>query len=458
MGAGLIDNLPRQPRTIAETGLSLDVLAELALKTIHFHSVLSSQEIADALKLPFGNVIKETLDYLQRERLVDVRAADDPAQVARHYSVSHIGQRRIREMLDHTRYVGPAPVTLEQYIKMVHAQSFANESVTPVALRAALAHLVLDDAIIAQLGPAIIGGKSVFLFGNTGNGKTSIGLGLGALLTGAIWIPYAVEVQGQIVKIFDPLRHRVVPQKNESDSAVLRRKGLLHHLVHGPVDEEVSFILPANQRYDERWLPIRRPLIVGGGELTLANLDLIFDPATRYYEAPQQMKANGGMFLLDDLGRQAVPPREILNRWIVPLDKRVDYLQLATGHRFAIPFDVSIVFATNLDPNALVEESFLRRIRTKLYVPDPTWEQFREIFKREATRHGVAYSEENLHYLIDEYYRKPNRAPRGAHPRDLLDALVDIAKFKNVTPTMSKPLVDAACQFYLMNEHPATSA
>ncbi|MBI5651146.1 MAG: ATP-binding protein [Chloroflexi bacterium] len=458
MGTGLIDHLPRQPRTVAETGLSLSLLAELTLKNIHFQSVLSAQEIADALKLPLGNVIRETLDHLQRERLVDLRASEGAAPVARLYSVSHIGQRRIREMLDHSRYVGPAPVELEQYVQMVHAQSFASEAVTPAAIRAALAHLVLNDDILAHLGPAITGGKSVFLFGNTGNGKTSIGLGLGTLLTGAIWIPYAIEVQGQIIKVFDPLRHRIVPQQTESESAILRRKGLLNQLARGQVELEATFILPANQPYDQRWIPIRRPLIVGGGELTLANLDLIFDPATRYYEAPQQMKANGGMFLLDDLGRQAAAPREILNRWIVPLDRRVDYLQLASGHRFQTPFDVAVVFATNLTPSDLVEESFLRRIRSKLYIPDPTWDQFREIFIHEAAHHGVAYSEQNLQYLISEYYHKPNRAPRGAHPRDLLDALVDIAKFQNCAPTMSKPLVDAACQFYLMNEHPATSA
>jgi hypothetical protein len=250
------------------------------------------------------------------------------------------------------------------------------------------------------------------------------------LLPGTILIPFAVTVDGHIVKIFDALHHESIPEKTSDDDPGLGiRKG---------------------ERYDRRWMLIRRPLIAVGGELMLENLDLVFDPTTKYYEAPYQMKANGGVFLVDDFGRQQVRPRDLLNRWIVPLEKRVDYLTLATGHKIDVPFDALIIFSTNLNPEELVDEAFLRRIRYKIHIVDPTWEEYREIFMREAARKSIPYSEEGLRYIVMEYYVKPKRKPRAVHPRDILDELVDIARFRGLPPALSKDLVDLACQTYFL--------
>ncbi|MBI5301831.1 MAG: ATP-binding protein [Chloroflexi bacterium] len=457
MSSVLPKSIPPPPRSIAETDLSLEFLCDLVIKTIHTHSVLTGQEVADSLKLPFPNIIEKVLDHLRHGRLLDVKGSEGLAESSRQYVVARLGSARVRELMDLSQYVGPAPVSLDAYVKMVNTQARARKEITTAALRTALAQLVLSDTLIEQLGPAVNAVKSVFLFGNTGNGKTSIGLNLGTLLPGTIWVPYTLNVQGQIVKIFDPLRHRVV-SSTLRDDALPSQKSLLSRLdrAHAEGEDAVPIIL-AGQRYDERWVLIRRPLIVGGGEMTLQNLDLIFDPQLKYYEAPQQLKANGGVFLLDDLGRQSVSPREILNRWIVPLEKRVDYLKLRTGHKFQVPFEVLVIFATNLNPADLIDESFLRRIRSKIHVADPTWDQFREIFKREADKRQIPYSEDVFQHLVMEYYLKPKRTPRGAHPRDLLDALVDIARFRQVAPTMSNTLIDAACESYLLKEPQETT-
>ena len=204
------------------------------------------------------------------------------------------------------------------------------------------------------------------------------------------------------------------------------------------------------ERYDKRWVLIKRPMISVGGELVLESLDLSYDTTTKFYEAPFQMKANGGILLIDDFGRQQVSPHALLNRWIVPLEKRIDYLTLVTGRKIDVPFDAMIIFSTNLNPEQLVDEAFLRRIRYKIYIADPSWEDFREILKRAAVAKNVPYSEEGLRYLVMEHYIKPKRKPRGVHPRDLLDELVDIARFRDVPPAMSKELLDLACHTYFL--------
>jgi len=205
-----------------------------------------------------------------------------------------------------------------------------------------------------------------------------------------------------------------------------------------------------SRQQDERWVKIRRPVVAVGGELTLESLDLVFDETSKYYEAPFQVKANGGMFLIDDFGRQRMRPRELLNRWIVPLEKRIDYLTLHTGRKMEVPFDMLIVFSTNLEPKELVEEAFLRRIRHKIHVGNPSFEEYREIFRRVCNVKGVSYDERGLAYLIQEHYLKPKRPLRACHPRDLVDELVDLARFLDISPTLSKDLIDKACEAYFV--------
>ncbi len=436
MDTASIPDVPSQPRSVEETGLTLACLADLALKIIYLRGSIFGHEITDVMRLPFVPVVDETLEYLRRERLVEVRGSSSVGKSSYRYSILDKGHTRARELLKRSQYVGSAPVTLEAYTKMVDAQSLAGLTIPDDALRRALACLVLGDALLDQLGPAINSGKAVFLFGNTGNGKTTIAEAIGSALPGTIWVPYAIGVDDQVVRVFDARHHHPPPEKSEAE----QRSGALRYL-----STKV-------ERFDQRWALVRRPLIVAGGELTLKNLNLIFDPGTKVYEAPYQMKANGGVFLIDDLGRQRMQPRTILNRWIVPLEKRVDYLTLAAGQKMDVPFDVRIIFATNLEPKDLVDEAFLRRIRYKINVPDPTWEEFREIVKREAAERNIAYSEEGCQYLIAEYYTKPRRQPRGVHPRDLLDGLVHLARFRGKTPQMTREMIDFTCLPYFLKQ------
>ena len=422
--------VPSEPHSIEESGLNLAFISDLVLKVMYARGFMMGHEIADAVKLPFANVVDRALDYLRREHLTEVKGSGGLGESSYQYVISDEGRARTRELLNQSQYAGPAPVPLEVYNRSVLAQSMNGQIVTREMMQRSLSHLILGEPVYDQLGPAINSGKSIFLFGHPGNGKTAIAEGIGAMLPGSIFIPYAVTADGHVVKVFDSLHHHPLSDKESTDNMIPGlRKG---------------------ERYDRRWIMIHRPMITVGGELMLESLDLVYDPTNKYYEAPYQMKANGGVFLIDDFGRQQVRPRDLLNRWIVPLEKRVDFLTLATGRKIDVPFDALIVFSTNLNPDELVDEAFLRRIRYKIQVNDPSWDDYREIFKRAAEKRGVPYSEEGLRHIVMEYYVKPKRKPRAVHPRDILDELVDIARYKSVPPTMSKELLDAACQSYFL--------
>ena len=260
------------------------------------------------------------------------------------------------------------------------------------------------------------------MYGPPGDGKTTIAEAVGRMiLTTDLLVPFAIEVDGTVIKIFDEANH----QRSETQTGSIKNR-------------------------DPRWVKIQRPVIVTGGELTLETLDLVWDDVRKYYEAPYQMKANGGMFLIDDFGRQQVRPRDLLNRWIVPLEKRVDYLTLHTGRKIEIPFDVLIVFSTNLAPRDLVDEAFLRRIRHKIDIGDPNFEEYAEIFKRVAAAKKMQYDDRALGYLIQEYYIKPRRRLRAVHPRDLIEQMVDIARYLNVPMVITKELIDQACAAYFV--------
>ena len=447
-----VRNLPPKPASISDTGLSINFIADLALKIMYARNLTVGQDIAESIRLPLAGVVDKLLESLRLQRLIEVSGSTGLGRSLYRYAISQSGRERARELMEQNEYIGPAPVTLEAYSQMVKAQSTASQVLSHDDLKRVLSHLVLGDTIIDQLGPAINSRRSIFLFGSTGNGKTSIGLAIGSMLPGAIWIPYAVTVEGQIIKLFDALHHRAISDSLHDEEPATERSGLLSHLSRAKVSEDEA-AAPAAQsepRYDRRWVRIHRPLIISGGELTLKNFSLVLDPTTRYYEAPQQMKANGGVFLIDDLGRQTVSPREILNRWIVPLEKQVDYLTLASGFKFPVPFDALILFATNLNPEQVADEVILRRIHNQVHIPDPTWAEFREIFRREAANRTIPYSDDSLQHIIMEYYVKWKRRPRGVHPRDLLDELVDVAHFQGVPPIMSIELMDVACRSYFL--------
>ncbi|MFQ3536681.1 MAG: ATP-binding protein [Aggregatilineales bacterium] len=419
---------PPPIRNIEDTGLNQIVISDLALKVIYFGGVLTGTRISEIVKLPWVGVLDGVMEFLKRERLVEVKGtAGGVGEANTQYQITGAGLVKVKELLERSQYAGAAPVTLEQYISAMKAQNRGRIAATPEVMKRALSHLVISEKMYSKIGAAVNSGKSMFLYGAPGNGKTTISEAVGRVVLGNdIWIPYAIDVDGQVIRVFDNVNHEVV------DSA------------------EVDVPSRVGVKRDPRWVRIRRPVIIVGGELTLAGLDLIYDPINKFYEAPYQMKCNGGMFLIDDFGRQQVRPRDLLNRWIVPLEKAIDYLTLATGRKIEIPFNVLIVFSTNIDPADLVDEAFLRRIRHKIEVGDPTPQEFVEIFKRACQAKRVPYDEGGLRYLIQEWYLKKERPFRSVHPRDILDQLIDIARYLNRPPTLQPDLIDMACDSYFV--------
>jgi len=416
------------PRSLEETGLGIGFLSDLVMKIMYFEGYISGATIAERIRLPFSGVVDQVLDFLKREQFCEVRSASGGfGEQSYQYAISTKGREKAREALDRSQYAGPAPVPLMVYNQAMLRQSLKNFVVHQRTMRQALSDIVVNDRTFGQIGPAVNSGRSIFLFGPPGNGKTSIAERIGRMVLGGdLLVPYAVEVDSQVVKVFDSVNHQRLP------------------------DDVGTGQLQKVRPRDTRWVRIRRPVITVGGELTLESLDLTFDDVNKYYEAPFQMKANGGMFLIDDFGRQQVRPRDLLNRWILPLEKRIDFLTLRTGRKIEIPFDVLIVFSTNLAPKDLVDEAFLRRIRHKIEIGDPSFDEYREIFRRVCETKGVPYDEKALGYLLQEYYIKRRAKLRAVHPRDLVDQLLDIARYMNVEPRLTKDLIDRACQAYFV--------
>lgn len=428
--------VPREPESIADTGLSLGFLTDLVLKVIYFQGNISAQQLADTIKLPYLDVLDKVLEFLKTEEYVDIIGSQGGfSERSFQYVIAGKGRVKVAEVLDRSQYAGPAPVTLAAYTAMVEQQAIGSMVVSESAVRQAFNALVISDRMLDKIGPAANSARSLFLYGPPGNGKTTIAEGIANMLGGNLLVPYAIEIDGQVIKVFDPLIHKPVPDVIEADEAP-------------------SFGISATKRPNQpdlRWVLCKRPQVVVGGELILEQLELILDPISNVYEAPYQLKANGGLFLIDDFGRQKCRPQDLLNRWIVPLEKKVDYLALQTGKKLQVPFDVLIVFSTNLSPRDLVDDAFLRRIRHKIEVPNPSPEEYREIFRRVCKAKHVNYSDEGLRYLIQEHYFKVRRDLRACHPRDLCDQILDESRYRDRTPSMSKDLIDRACEAYFVS-------
>ncbi len=411
--------LPQRPRSIEETGLSLSYIADLTVRALYVIGEMTGQDMIDLLHLPWERVLEQVVAYLRREQMVEVKGSPGIGERSYRYAATSKGVARACEVGERNQYLGPAPVPLQQYIAMMERQTTRGLRVSEATIRQAFGDLVISTDLLNQLGPAINSGRSLFLFGKAGNGKTSIAEAAARLLSDSVAIPYAVIVDGQVIRLFDAIHHERIAHDDATSA-------------------------------DARWVLSRRPVVVAGGELNMASLDLIFNPESRFYEAPLQMKANGGLLLIDDFGRQQVRPRDLLNRWIVPLEKRVDFLTLHTGKKIEVPFDQLIVFSTNIEPKQLVDEAFLRRIRYKVEVPNPTPAEYREILRRVCQSRNIPYSDDGLRYLLEVEYTRRKLELRSVHPRDLVDQLIDTAMFLNVPPTLSSELLAAACRSYFV--------
>jgi len=432
---------PRSPKSLRESGLSLSLVCDLILKQLYLHGSLQGVEIARNARLPF-NVVDECLQFLKDDRCLEVTSGEVIGRVSYRFHLSTIGRERAREAFDLCRYVGPAPVSLDQYVEQCRRQAVSGINCTADVLLEAFSDLIVPPHLLEELGPAVCSGKSIFLYGPPGNGKSQIAKGLGRFLNqhgGEIYVPYAIQSENGIVTIFDPSLHQTV-----DDDEVA---ALLGDAASVQTQSDIGRLLHENHP-DMRWRRVRRPVVVTGGELTLEMLDLRYNQASNFYVAPLQVKANGGVFMIDDFGRQIVSPRDLLNRWILPLEERIDYVTLDTGKKFPVPFEQLIIFSTNLDPGDLVDDAFLRRIRHKILIDSPGREMYSEIFSLCCEQRKIPFEPRAVEYLYQNFYDQ-GQLPRSSDPRDLLEIVQSICRFRNQRLVLTQELMgEATSRFF----------
>jgi predicted ATPase with chaperone activity len=405
--------VPSVPLKAENTGMDFGFLADLALKTVYADANCTTERAAEKLKLAMP-VTEELLQHLYREKFIEIRGLISFGN--NRYGMLDRGWQRAQQLLQMNGYIGAAPVSLQAYSDMVLRQSAAREPVEPEAVSSAMSQLVLPGGTVQTLGLVANSRRSLFMTGPAGNGKTTIAVALHSAQHGEIWVPHAIEVDGQVIKVFDLHNHQPVPV--------------------GGVD-----------RYDERWIRIKRPIVIVGGELTIETMDLIYSSTVRFYEAPFQMKSNGGTLVIDDFGRQRVDPHDLLNRWIVPLEGRIDYLTLHTGKKIEVPFEQLLIFATNLDPNDLVDDAFLRRMGYRLYVNPPDREMYSVIFAQFAKNNGFDHDPKRLDFVF-RLYDADKRPLRGCEPRDLILRCADLCRYENRPMVLTDEILQLAWKNY----------
>ena len=423
--------VPPAPRTLAESGLNIDLVTQLALKTLHLAGTLTGLELAGRMGLQF-TVIEPSLDELKWQHHVEIVAGSAIGGAAFKYRITDAGRERAALFVEQNHYAGVAPVPLDQYRRYMESfQRTAVNDASPDRVRDAFQSLVLSDRVLDQLGPAVRAGRSLFVYGPPGNGKTVISQCIRNLLRGEIAVPYALDVDGSIIHFFDPVNHE--PVENQPGA-------------------EADHLLDREYVPDGRWVLCRRPSITVGGELTLDSLELNYSPSMGFYRAPVQAIANGGVLVIDDFGRQHCSPRDLLNRWIVPLESGIDYLGLQTGQKFNLPFVVLVVFATNLKPAELVDEAFLRRIRYKVFAESPTRDDFVRIFANYCQASNVAFDGAMVDRLLQEYFRPRGIPLRGCQPGALIDQALALAEYLGRDRQLTLELLLEACQSYFVDD------
>lgn len=416
----------QEPVTASGLGLDRALLLDLTLKTLFYGGRMSCTDLSDALRIS-SSAMQDVLHAATKDDLAQILGSDGHGPGSYQYVLTQKGIDRANEAFGRSGYVGPAPVSLDAYIKQTTEQTVRSTTLTRDQVQDALGNLVLGEETLDRVGRAASSRRSTLVYGNSGNGKTSIVRALGAASDGAIFIPYAIEMLGQIVRLYDPSKH------------ALAHEGQPRH------DGQYF-----SSRHDRRWVAIERPVIWAGGELTKYSVELQWDERTRLYEAPLQLKANGGTLIIDDFGRQRMPAIDLLNRWIGALEGSTDHLTLHTGQMIEIPFDVMVLFSTNLTPSDLADDAFLRRIRYKIELPNPSPTEFRLIFQRECERRSVRFDDAAVTHAIEKWYA--DRDLRGCHPRDLVEAIADASAFAGHDAALTPRAIDEACETYFLHE------
>lgn len=415
-----IEEILVQPKTVEDLEIPQNILLDILLRLLYTEGNVDFKRMAQVTRVP--SALDQILDWLRKEHLVEVSqssASYGPLNYI--YKLTGSGEDRARESMERCQYVGPVPVPVNRYNEAIEAQTRGPRLVDPSQVRDALNDLVLPDQFHRKIGPAINSAASLFLYGPPGNGKTTISLHISQLISGTdpVWLPYALTAGGQIIQIFDRLFHKEIEREQKTTM-------------------------------DGRWGLFKRPSVVVGGEMKIESLDLRWDPLANFYEAPLQLKANGGVFLIDDFGRQQASPIDLLNRWIMPLENGVDFLRLRTGQTLVIPFRALIIFCTNLDPFSLADEAFFRRIQMKIGIFTPDEPSYKQIFKRVCQQQGISFEINSYEHLIDHWYKKDNRPFQAVHPRDILTIVRALCTYENKQIYLTPELINEACEIYFV--------
>jgi hypothetical protein len=417
---------PPIPKTLGETGLTQNLLIELLLKHAYFQDTFSIREMVRDLRIG-AQMVETLISFLKTQNLLFVRPRDVFTNKARlsmemYYALTEQGKGLAEQALEANRYIGPAPVPLEDYWDWVEAQTIHQVRVEMARLKEVFADFEVSPDLLDKIGPAINSGRSIFLFGPSGNGKTVMSNAIGQSFEDPVYIPAALYVYGQIIRLFDEVNHQPLATNGEAP------------------------------KHDPRWVLCRRPVVIVGGEMTEESLELRFNPILKFYEAPHQMRANNGVFIIDDFGRQKMSPRQLLNRWMYPLETRQDFCCLHTGQQFGVPFDQLIIFSTNLNPHSLADEAFLRRIRHKIFIGYVTPSQYMSIFRKVCQEYDLAFDEDIVRDMLQRYYVTTSRPLSACHPRDLVENLVDRATFLGRQAQLTADDLDSICQTYFIKQ------